>query len=1611
MLAAACNCDAAGSTSSLCSSTGYCDCKTNVEDKQCDQCLTGFFNLQATSVDGCEDCECDLNGSDPSFNGACNSTGYCNCKPNVFGKKCDQCEAGFYLLAGSNGCIECGCSLSTAKSLQCHMQTGQCPCKSGLTGRTCGIIGDFHWLPFLEGIIYEAESAWLSGGAIVERRVSDLSKFTGTGGVRMSGDGNRITFRVTVPQRSIQYRLIIRYEAPSSFDSVVLTAVRTGDEASVLTAKSILPSAPTFANPHERPLMGQQIAGSQLIVNFTYNLHAGAGNPIDGFFVDSLLLMPVHTDLPEFQALSFGDQLVFPFTCFDVRKSVPQSSSASLTEFCRNITILINAALFNGALNCSCDNIGTLGSSQECEKLGGQCTCASNIVTRTCPACDYTYFGFDSAGCEACVCNVIGSNSGQCNETGYCDCKGNAGGQRCDICKSTFFNFSSSNSDVCEYCLCNVTGSETSAGGSCNATTGQCTCKANVKGLKCDTCKTGFFNLQASDVDGCEPCNCNVDGSTAASMGACNDGGHCDCKANVVGLKCDTCQHEFFLTGNNVANGCQPCGCSLSSAISLSCNQLTGQCPCKSGLTGRTCGIIEDLHWLPFLEGLIYEAESAWLSGGAMVERRVSDLSKFTGTGGVRMSGDGNRITFRVTVPQRSIQYRLIIRYEAPSSFDSVVLTAVRSGDGASVLTAEDILPSAPTFANPHERQLMGQQIAGSQLIVNFTYNLNAGAGNPIDGFFVDSLLLMPVHTDLPEFQALSFGDQLVFPFTCNDVRESVPQSSSASLTEFCRNITILINAALFNGALNCSCDNIGTLGSSQECEKLGGQCTCASNIVTRTCPACDYTYFGFDSAGCEACVCNVIGSNSGQCNETGYCDCKGNAGGQRCDICKSTFFNFSSSNSDVCEACMCNVIGSNSSQCNETGYCDCKGNVGGQRCDVCKSQFFNFTSSNSDICEGPPQKCNVVSTQSYDGQSMNVAVSCPENGNSPITAYRIEYRLDGNGMTWKSREFDATILQPFVIDGLEPFESYNFRATARNKYGYEAGELSFNNVVTNTTAEDYPGPPSIVSSSQNASRWLVVSWSLPDQPKGDPKYYFVYYQRVGLRQMRDTKRLNVTGTSVNLTMLSPFTWYSVEVAAVNVRSHDGKALEGQRSVARNFGTDEDAPTTAPRDVTFTTDPPHTVNVSWREPTTPNGIVRYYIVEYMLADESGTKTVLNRVKGLSQVISNLLESTYYDVTVQAYTIGVGPAASIRVAAHAMTPTPPQHVRNSSVMSSLVTIQWDSPVNSNGILLFYTVYYSTDALQYDSSPDIFISRTTYTLMNLSPYTTYFIYMSVTNNANFNSESLPSNVIQVQTLWSPPLKPDKPLTGDTRPSATTITVVPPSVDDSNGPIKYVDFVVHEDVTGSVGDEAANIPPVIKPYDKSRIWYVAARYEYDQYKKNIGGRQFIIGNGSVVSAGGIEYTNGPLQPGQSYLVYIRVIGIGDDGMQEFSSVSKATRYTTASAENESENESSSGGSSNSVLIIAVAVTLSVIILVLIIVVFALLRKNRCAIYRNEMKSETGTYDSVITNEATSGTSERLEASNAIMTFNSLYAATGADSGAESTAYEEVGITAVAA
>lgn len=54
-------------------------------------------------------------------------------------------------------------------------------------------------------------------------------------------------------------------------------------------------------------------------------------------------------------------------------------------------------------------------------------------------------------------------------------------------------------SDSCTSCNCNPAGSLTNK---CNER-GECDCKDNVEGVKCDRCKNGTINLQQNNKYGC----------------------------------------------------------------------------------------------------------------------------------------------------------------------------------------------------------------------------------------------------------------------------------------------------------------------------------------------------------------------------------------------------------------------------------------------------------------------------------------------------------------------------------------------------------------------------------------------------------------------------------------------------------------------------------------------------------------------------------------------------------------------------------------------------------------------------------------------------------------------------------------------------------------------------------------------------------------------------------------------------------------------------------------------------------------------------------------------------------------------------------------------------
>lgn len=126
-----------------------------------------------------------------------------------------------------------------------------------------------------------------------------------------------------------------------------------------------------------------------------------------------------------------------------------------------------------------------------------------------CESCTKNAWNYDPLkGCELCNCNGTGTDgSEECDPvSGQCACKHMFTGRTCDLCNAGFFNFPN-----CEPCNCDLAGTEpnTCRDGSCICTNeGQCTCKSNVDGLKCDQCKANSFSLDRSNPFGCTECFC-----------------------------------------------------------------------------------------------------------------------------------------------------------------------------------------------------------------------------------------------------------------------------------------------------------------------------------------------------------------------------------------------------------------------------------------------------------------------------------------------------------------------------------------------------------------------------------------------------------------------------------------------------------------------------------------------------------------------------------------------------------------------------------------------------------------------------------------------------------------------------------------------------------------------------------------------------------------------------------------------------------------------------------------------------------------------------------------------------------------------------------------------
>lgn len=402
-----CNCNPTGSLSNKCvRDGGYCQCKPNVIGRQCDQCAPGTYGF---GPEGCKACDCNSIGS--RDNNCDIISGQCVCHPNTYGRECNQCQPGYWNFPH---CQPCECNGHTQL---CDAITGQClNCMDSTTGYNCDACLDgYYGNPYLGSDI----------GCRPCRCPDTMA----------SGNSHASSCDLDTRNNNMVCRCQEGYD---------------GSRCEICADNY-------FGNP-------EQPGGECVPCDCSRNTDPYNTGNCDRTTGKCLKCLYETT----------GDHC----------------------EICRDG--YYGDALRQRCDQCDCDMLGTNSTIQHCDRFSGQCPCLKNVRGVRCDECIENHWKIASGeGCEPCACDPIGSELEQCNPyDGQCRCKQGFGGRQCNQCQAAYYG----NPNIeCKPCECNPHGA---ADYQCDRETGKCVCREGIGGKKCDECARGYLGQFPS----CSPC-------------------------------------------------------------------------------------------------------------------------------------------------------------------------------------------------------------------------------------------------------------------------------------------------------------------------------------------------------------------------------------------------------------------------------------------------------------------------------------------------------------------------------------------------------------------------------------------------------------------------------------------------------------------------------------------------------------------------------------------------------------------------------------------------------------------------------------------------------------------------------------------------------------------------------------------------------------------------------------------------------------------------------------------------------------------------------------------------------------------------------------------------
>ncbi|XP_063890051.1 laminin subunit beta-1-like isoform X4 [Scylla paramamosain] len=823
-------------------SGGVCDdCAHNTQGRNCEECIPYYYqdpDRELYDSEICQPCNCDSRGS--VDNAICDSrsdpvagllAGRCHCKTNVDGLKCDRCKAGYWNFSSENpeGCQEmtedylsqprsewprksCTCNtLGTINNEGCNVISGECACKRFVIGRDCN-----QCLPQHYGLSEHPDGCQPCncdpGGALD----NNCDVLNGQCKCRPHVSGRRCD----MPEEGYYVAALdyLTYEAELARGSENCQVVMRALDGREATWTGL-----GFMRVFEGSYLEFDIENIETSMDYDFVIRYEPqfrGN-WENVMVTIERPGPLDPNGPCANTRPTDDQMVinlpdsrrhvklFPPVCLeagkhykvriDFRRSNAHTDSPSASVLIDSIVLVPRVdsiSFYSGSLIN--DNRRQEYERYRCSETfyEGQSLAS---VPEVCKEHHLDSIGFLVYGqAYSCQCDGTGSKSSICSSLGgQCECKTNVVGRRCDHCAPGTYGFGP---EGCKVCDCSPVGALDNF---CNQQTGQCKCRPNTYGRQCNECQPGFWNFP-----NCQRCQCNGHADTCDSYtGVCRE-----CRDNTSGTNCDVCVEGFYGDPRlEVGIACRPCPCpgtadsghSFADRCTLDPRTKDVVCECAEGYAGSRCDVCADNYF-----------------GDPEVP------------GGQCQSCDCNNN----------------IDISRPGNCDE------RTGE--------------------------------CQRCLFNTFGFHCERCQP--GYYGDAL-----NQECRECVCNLLGTNQTIG-ACDHETGQCPCLPNVLGLECDHCATSHWKIASGNGCEACACDPIGSY--SDQCNEhevwqsrsaFDGQCQCRPGFGGRQCNQCETNYYGDPRIECLSCNCNREGSETLQCNhETGRCECREGIGGDKCDEC-----------------------------------------------------------------------------------------------------------------------------------------------------------------------------------------------------------------------------------------------------------------------------------------------------------------------------------------------------------------------------------------------------------------------------------------------------------------------------------------------------------------------------------------------------------------------------------------------------------------------------------------------------------------------------------------------------------------------------------------------------